>query len=70
MSGLLSTGEAYKNKALSGFIRESADEQRINQMNKDLEAQKRQQTIGMATAGAGAAASIMTYAIGLMLAPV
>lgn len=58
MDGLLSTGEAYKNKALSGFIRESADEQRINQENKDLAAQKQTQTVGMVTSGIGAVASI------------
>ncbi|PKN36608.1 MAG: hypothetical protein CVU62_13905 [Deltaproteobacteria bacterium HGW-Deltaproteobacteria-2] len=58
MEGLLSTGEAYKNKALSGFIRESADEQRINQQNKDLAAQEQNQTVSLAASGIGAAASI------------
>lgn len=63
MNGLISTGEDYKNKALSGFIRESADEQKRSQANKDLAARQREQTISMAASGVGTIASI-----GLMLA--
>ncbi|MDD5523656.1 MAG: hypothetical protein PHV90_00300 [Smithella sp.] len=63
MNGLISTGEDYKNKALSGFIRESADEQKRSQANKDLAARQQEQTISMAASGVGTAVSI-----GLMLA--
>ena len=59
MAGLIGVGEDYKNKALSGFIRESADEQKINQANKDLAAQQQLQTIGMAAAGTSAAIALM-----------
>ena len=61
MNGLISTGEDYKNKALSGFIRESADEQKRSQANKDLAARQQEQTISMAASGAG-------VAVGLILA--
>ena len=63
MSGLIQTGEDYKNKALSGFIRQSAEQQRIDQSNADREAQQKAQTVSMITSGIGAAASI-----GLMIA--
>ena len=45
MSGLIATGEAYKDKALSGFIRQSAEQQKIDEENANLEAQQKQQTI-------------------------
>lgn len=63
MSGLIATGEAYKDKALSGFIRQSAEQQKIDEENANLEAQQKQQTISMVSSGIGAAASI-----GLMIA--
>jgi hypothetical protein len=63
MSGLIATGEDYQSKAMSGFIRESAEEQKIDEENKNLAAQQQQQTIGMVSSGVGAAASI-----GLMIA--
>lgn len=59
MSGLIATGEQYKDKALSGFIRESAEEQKIDEANADREAQKQTQTVGMISSAAS---------IGIMLA--
>jgi len=59
MSGLIQTGEDYKSKALSGFIRQSADEQKIDEENADREAQKETQTVGMVSSAAS---------IGIMLA--
>jgi hypothetical protein len=63
MAGLISVGESYKDKAMSGFIRESAEQQKIDQANRDLEAQEDQQTMSMVTTGISSA-----VAIGLMIA--
>lgn len=45
MAGLISTGEDYKNKAVQGFVRESADMQRINEANQEMEEATKQQHI-------------------------
>jgi hypothetical protein len=58
MAGLIDTGEMYKNNALSGFVRESAEQQKIDQENKELDAQQQQQTTRNVTSGVSAAISI------------
>jgi len=58
MAGMIGVGEGYKNQALSGFIRESAEQQKIDQANKDLEAQHNEQVVRNISSGVGAAASI------------
>ena len=58
MPGLLDVGESYKSKAMSGFIQQSSDQQRVNKENKDLEAQQQEQTTRNVTSGVSAAASI------------
>ncbi len=57
MAGLISTGEDYKNKAVQGFVRESADMQRINEANQEMEEATKQQHIRNTTLGISAAIS-------------
>jgi hypothetical protein len=57
MAGLISTGEDYKNKAVQGFVRESADMQRINEANQEMEEATKQQHIRNTTQGISAAIS-------------
>jgi hypothetical protein len=59
--GMMGVGENYKDKALSGFIRMSADQQRINEANRQMEHAHRQQSIQNVSTGAG-------IAVGLLLA--
>lgn len=47
MSGLVQTGTEYKNSAISGLIRESADQQKIDIANQQLNAQAKMQDIQM-----------------------
>lgn len=56
--GLIDVGTAYKDKAMSGFVRESADQQRIKQANKDIEARDKQQAISTTTTAIGTALSV------------
>lgn len=57
MPGLIDVGLDYKNKAMSGFIRQSADQQKINEANKEIEAADQQQRIKNTTQGVSAAIS-------------
>ena len=57
MAGLISTGEDYKNKAVQGFVRESAAMQRINEANQEMEEATKQQHIRNTTQGLSAAIS-------------
>lgn len=57
MAGLIDVGESYKDKALSGFIRQSADQQRINETNKELEEADKRQRIQNVSTGMTAAIS-------------
>lgn len=57
MPGLIGVGEDYKNKALSGFVRESAEQQKINQANKETEAAEKQQQTRNITTGVSAGIS-------------
>ena len=59
MAGLIDVGTAYKDKAMSGFIRNAAEEQRTDQTNKDLKTQKEQQNVQNITAGIGAVLSLI-----------
>jgi cellobiose-specific phosphotransferase system component IIA len=59
--GLMGVGENYKDKAMSGFIRMTADQQKINEANRELEHAHRQQTVQNVSTGAG-------IAVGLLLA--
>ncbi len=65
MAGLISTGEDYKNKAVQGFVRESADMQRINEANQEMEEATKQQHIRNTTQGIslGINAAIATAAL-------
>lgn len=56
MSGLISTGSFYKNQAMSGFIRESEEEQRRVQFNKQAKQAQKQNNIAM---GASAATALL-----------
>uniref|UniRef100_A0A6M3ID96 Bacteriocin n=1 Tax=viral metagenome TaxID=1070528 RepID=A0A6M3ID96_9ZZZZ len=58
MAGLISTGTGYRNQALSGFIRQSAEEAAINKTNEQLKQAKKQQQMSMATSGAAAGAML------------
>jgi len=59
MAGLIDVGTAYKDRAMSGFIRNAADEQRIDQTNKDLKSAKEQSNVQNVTAGIGAVLSLI-----------
>lgn len=49
MAGLIDVGVGYKNAALSGFVRESAIQQQIDQANAQLAAQRSIQGTQMGT---------------------
>lgn len=58
MAGLISVGQDYSNKALSGFVRQTADQQKINEANREMEEADKQQRIrNNVTAGTSAALS-------------
>ena len=52
MAGLIDTGTDYKNRALSGFIRESADQEKIDVANDELSAQRKIQKAKTSAEGA------------------
>lgn len=52
MAGLLNVGADYQNRALSGFIRASAEQQEIDTANKELAASRKAQKSQMAVQGA------------------
>lgn len=43
MSGMIGVGNSYKNKAMSGFVRQTAEQHRINEANADLMQQTREE---------------------------
>jgi len=43
MGGLIGTGLSYQDNAMGGFIRESAEQQQIDQANETLQFQKEEQ---------------------------
>lgn len=47
MSGLIQTGTQYQNTAISGLVRESAEQQKIDIANQQLNAQAKMQDIQM-----------------------
>ena len=47
MSGLIQTGTQYQNTAISGLVRESADQQKIDIANQQLNAQAKMGDIQM-----------------------
>ncbi len=55
MSGLIQTGTQYQNTAISGLVRQSADQQKIDIANQQLNAQAKMQDIQMGTELAGLA---------------
>jgi hypothetical protein len=59
MEGLIGTGEAYKDEAISGFARESAEDQKIKEANEQIQQGNTQGIIS----GASSIASL-----GIMLA--
>jgi hypothetical protein len=56
MAGLINVGADYQNRALSGFIRESAEQSEIDATNEQLKsakkAQKTSTTVSATTTGA------------------
>lgn len=56
MAGLINTGSDYAGRALSGFVRESAEQQEIDATNEQLKsarkAQKTSTTVSATTSGA------------------
>jgi hypothetical protein len=58
MAGLINTGIGYKNRALSGMVRQSAEEKRIEEANKELDAAEKNQTATMTISGAASGAMI------------
>ena len=64
--GLLMTGEGYKDEALKGMIQESGEQQKINQENKDLDAQHKNQQTSEIAQGASSAASLALMIHSLM----
>jgi len=58
MAGVIQSGQDYQNRALSGFIRHSAQEEEIARANRELEAregaQKKSNQASMTAAGATA----------------
>ena len=48
MPGLIGTGIDYQKNALAGFVRESAEQRKIDETNKAMEEQSKQQTTQMA----------------------
>jgi hypothetical protein len=58
MAGVISTGINYKNQALSGFVRESAEQQQIDQANSELKANKKVQDVQQKTEGTMVGATV------------
>ena len=58
MAGLLNTGTEYKNKALSGMIRESVLQTEVDKENENLKTQKANQQKTMIAQGAGLGAVV------------
>jgi hypothetical protein len=65
MAGLIPTGESYRNQALSGFVRLSAQEEQQRLAEEKLKAQERAQTVQMIGQGASIGISIALLAIAL-----
>ena len=58
MPGLVNAGEGYAKTALSGFVRESALQEHIDQANMELDAQRKMQQAQETTQLMGAGAAI------------
>jgi len=58
MGGIISTGENYRKLAMQGFMQESADATKIDEVNKDLEANKKMQKDKTGTQAMGLAGAI------------
>lgn len=61
MASVISTGLGYQQSALSGMIRESAEQQKIDAFNKQSEAQSKAQTTQLI--GSAAATAMMLLMI-------
>jgi hypothetical protein len=66
MAGLIGTGLGYQNTALSGFVRESEEQQKVDMANKQLKAQQdmQQQQTEASMIGSGLGIAMM---LGMML---
>jgi hypothetical protein len=51
MAGLINVGADYSNRALSGFIRESAEQSEIDTANNELSASRKAQKTAMGVQG-------------------
>ena len=58
MAGLINTGLGYQNSAMSGFIRQSADEAKRDQENKQLAMAQKNQNLTMLSQAAGIGTAI------------
>ncbi|MFA6509929.1 MAG: hypothetical protein WCV62_05690 [Candidatus Peribacteraceae bacterium] len=61
MSGLINTGIDYQNRALSGFVRESAEQNEIDSANKELDSARKAQKTQMAVTGTTSGAMVGAY---------
>ncbi len=52
MPGLIDVGTDYKNRALSGFVRESEEQKQIDITNEELDARRRAQSAQLGAQGA------------------
>lgn len=64
MSGLIQTGVNYESNALSGFVRESAQQKEIDDANRQIQAQKKMQENQMIGEAAGVGLGIFGAAGG------
>lgn len=65
MSGLIGTGDMYRNQALSGFIRLSEEEQQRRQINEQMKDAKKRANTQMVASAVGAGISILAMCIAL-----
>ncbi len=61
MAGLIQTGIQYRSRALEGFVRQSAQQQQIEQANEEMKAQQSAQKSAITGSLVGTGAMIGTY---------
>lgn len=72
MAGLINTGTDYKNRALSGFVRTSAEQEEIDTANEGLRSARKAQKATMSAQGVvvgGMAGSYLGAQIGAIGGP-
>jgi uncharacterized membrane protein len=58
MAGMLNIGTDYKNRAISGFVRQSAQQSEIDRANDQLDAAEKAQSASMGSQGAAAGGTL------------